>query len=116
MHADSGAPVHVCPGGQDPRHAGAIPPHGISVVVVDVDVGTVVVDEVVIGVQTQGSSSAPAVHASPGGQLPRQAGKAPPQARSVVDVVVTTGAQAHGSSTMPAVHSSPSGQLPSQAG
>ena len=41
-------PVHVCPGGHDPKHAGNVPPHSISVVVLVV-VAMVVVDVVASG-------------------------------------------------------------------
>jgi hypothetical protein len=60
----------------------------VTVVVVVVEVDTV---DVVVGVHTQGAASVAAVHASPSGHDPRQAGKRPPQGSNVVvvDVDVT---------------------------
>ena len=79
----------------------------------------------------------PAVHSSPGGQLPRQTGKIPPHASNVeldVDVVVevdvvgagavdedvvvvgTAGRHMQNAPIAEPAHSSPSGQLPRHAG
>jgi hypothetical protein len=136
------APVQVCVPGQLPRQAGAIPPQGSNVEVVELLLVVLVIELEVLVLEVlvledvdvvdvwhvQSSKSAP-VQTCPPGQLPAQAGATPPHASSVDEVVLEVEAEVlvledvdvvdvwHVQSSKSApLQTCPSGQLPAQAG
>jgi hypothetical protein len=95
------APVQVCVPGQLPRQAGAIPPQGSNVEVVELLLVVLVIELEVLVLEVlvledvdvvdvwhvQSSKSAP-VQTCPPGQLPAQAGATPPQGSRLDEVVL----------------------------
>jgi hypothetical protein len=95
------APVQVCVPGQLPRQAGAIPPQGSNVEVVELLLVVLVIELEVLVLEVlvledvdvvdvwhvQSSKSAP-LQTCPSGQLPAQAGATPPQGSRLDEVVL----------------------------